>query len=242
MPEGARSACSVRPGAGSVRAESMAEPRAPHPPSDPRPALKRGGLTPREGQDRAIRVQLGAAVGLGLVLVASGLYLWRRPHTSADPLAAEAASASASAAVTSSGPPVVAAADAGSPSPVTLSDAWVLACHDRGPKKTPAEQCDHVQPLEKALTDAVEQSAACVPESVTSGTIEYVADVSFARHKVNVVLPRAGRSVRDRKVLGACASAVRTAMNTVPLEGVEHQHSRYRISVIATYRRSSRGG
>jgi len=219
----------------------MAEPRAPHPPSDPRPVSRRGAFTLREAQDRRLRVQLGAALAVGLVLVASGIYLWRRPHNTAEPSAAEAESASAPLAAAFSGPPV-ATPDAGVPSPVTLSDARVLACQDRGPRKTPVEQCDHVASLEKALTDAVEQSAACVPDSVSSGTIEYVADVSFSRHKVKVVLPRAGRSVRDHKVLGACASAVRTAMSTVPLEGVEHQHARYRISVIATYRRSSRGG
>jgi hypothetical protein len=219
----------------------MAEARAPHPPSDPRPAFKRGGLTLREDQERWVRLRLAAALVLGLVLVASGLYMWRRPRTASDPSAAEAASAPASALAAAPSPPVV-VPDAGNPSPVTMSDPRVVACHDRGPKKTPADQCDHVAPLERALSDAVEQSAACVPESLSSGTIEYVADVSFARRKVNVVLPRAGRSVRDRKVLGACASAVRTAMSTVPLEGVEHQHSRYRISVIATYRRSNRGG
>ncbi len=188
-----------------------------------------------------MRVQLAAALVAGLVLVATGLYLWRRPHLPAEAPATEAASASAPAPVAAAGPPVV-TADAGAPSPVTLSDARVLACHDRGPKKTPVDQCDHVPPLEKALTDAVEQAAACVPESVSSGTIEYVADVSFLRQKVSVVLPRAGRSVRDRKVLGACASAVRSVMSTVPLAGVEHQHARYRISITATYRRSARGG
>jgi hypothetical protein len=216
----------------------MAELRDPHPPSDPRPAMRRGGLAFRDGPERTVRAQLAAALVVGLVLVATGLYLWRRPHLSAEAPATEAASASAPAVAAAAGPPV-AAADAGAP---TLSDARVLACHDRGPKKTPVDQCDHVPPLEKALTDAVEQAAACVPDSVTSGTIEYVADVSFLRQKVSVVLPRAGRSVRDRKVLGACASAVRTAMNTVPFAGVEHQHARYRISVTATYRRSARGG
>ena len=188
-----------------------------------------------------MRVQLAAALVVGLVLVATGLYLWRRPHRPAEASATEAAAASASVVAEAAGPPAV-PADAGSPSPVTLSDARVLACHDRGPKKTPVDQCDHVAPLEKALTDAVEQAAACVPEAGSSATIEYVADVSFLRHKVSVVLPRSGRSVHDRKVLGACASAVRSAMNSVPLAGVEHQHARYRISITATYRRSARGG
>jgi hypothetical protein len=184
-----------------------------------------------------MRVQIAAALLVGLVLVATGLYLWRRPHTPADSTVSDAASASASApSALGSSPSLTSPADAGRPSPVTLSDARVIGCHDRGPKKTPADECDHVAPIEKALANAVEQSASCVPDSVNGGTIEYVADVSFLRHKVNVVLPRGGRSVRDRKVLVACATAVRSAMTAVPLDGLDHQHARYRIAVTATYR------
>jgi hypothetical protein len=196
----------------------------------------------RAAQDRSARTQLGAALLVGLVLIASGLYLWRRPRLQADAATIAETDTSAASAADDAGGRIIAAADAGSPSPITLSDTRVVACHDRGPKKTPADQCDHVATLEKALVNAVEQSAACVPESVGAGTIEYVADVSFSRHKVSVVLPRAGRSVRDLKVVGACATAVRSAMYSVPLEGFDHQHARYKISVTATYRHAVRGG
>jgi hypothetical protein len=219
----------------------MPEGREPsHPPSDPRPTIARGGLVSRAAQDRSVRAQLASAIAVGLVLVASGLYIWRRPPTPRDVLATEAASASPPSADDAGGP--VAAVDAGSASPVMLSDARVVACHDRGPKVTPADQCDHVASIEKALANAVERAAACVPESATGGTIEYVADVSFSRRKVNVILPRAGRSVSDRKVLSACATAVRSVLYRLPLEGVDHQHARYKISVTATYRHVVRGG
>src|SRR5579864_9322636 len=157
-----------------------------HPPSDPRPTIARGGLVSRAAQDRSVRAQLLAALLVGLVLVASGLYLWRRPPAPADPLSSEAALASLSSMAEDAGAPVV-TADAGSSSPVALSDARIVGCHDRGPRKTPAEQCDHVASIEKALVNAVEQSAACVPESTSGGTIQYVADVSFSRRKVIVV-------------------------------------------------------
>jgi len=75
-----------------------------------------------------------------------------------------------------------------------------------------------------------------VPDSSSAGTIEYVADVSFTRHHLRVTLPRAGRSVRDRKVVHACASAVRDGMQSVALDGVDHKHARYSISITATYR------
>jgi hypothetical protein len=229
-------------------AESSAEPREPsHPPSDPQSGLSalsshsRHSRSARNGlgfgeEDRPVRAQLAAALLVGLVLVATGLYLWRRPHTPPDASAAESASASAAALLLADAAVITPApVDAGPASAVTLSDARVLGCHDRGPRKTPADQCDHLASIEQALSRAIEQSAACVPSSAGGGSIEYVADVSFLRHKVKVLLPRAGRSVHDRKAIQACASSVREAMQTVSIEGVDHQHARYQISVTASY-------
>jgi hypothetical protein len=214
-----------------------------HPPSDPRPGITRGGGTAFLGEERPVRIQLIAALLLGLVLVASGLYLWRRPHTPSQTPTAEGLSASDAALVAGdAGAPVIAAADAGSPAPVMLSDARVLGCHDRGPKKTPPEECDHLASVEQALTSAITQAASCVPTAAGGGTIEYVADVSFLHRKLNVLLPRAGRSVHDRKVLHACSTAVRGAMQGLPLDGLDHQHARYRIAITATYRGSGTGG
>jgi hypothetical protein len=213
-----------------------------HPPSDPHVfGRSAGDLLGSRTDDRALRVRIGAAVLVGIVLIASGLYLWRRPHAPAEASVDDAASAFAMAA---EAPPPAPQPDAGS-SPVAMSDARVLGCHDRGPKVTPPDQCDHVVPIEKALSTAVEQAAACVPPgpAASSGagasTIEYVADVSFLHHRLSVTLPHAGRSVHDRKVLRACAAAVRAAMQLTALDGVEHQHAQYRISVTATYRGSA---
>jgi hypothetical protein len=99
-----------------------------------------------------------------------------------------------------------------------------------------------VTSFEKALSAAVEQAATCVPSAGAGGTIEYVADVSFLHRKVNVSLPQAGRSVHDRKVLRACAAAVRGAMQLTSLDGVEHQHAQYKIAVTATYHSLADGG
>jgi hypothetical protein len=220
-----------------------------HPPSDPHGFGRSGGdlLSGSRGlrkssksDDRSLRARIGVAVLAGLVLIAAGLYLWRRPHAPADAAAAgdEAASSSAMAAE-----PVAPAPqpDAGV-SPVALSDARVLGCHDRGPKVTPPDQCDHLAPIEKALASAVEQSAACVSPTAGGGTIEYVADVSFRHHRLSVTLPHEGRSVHDRKALRACAAAVRAAMQLTALDGVEHQHAQYRISLTATYRAAGATG
>jgi hypothetical protein len=227
----------------------MADRREPsHPPSDPHPALAGAGAF-LGGEERPVRLQLVAALLLGLVLVATGLYLWRRPKSTADgsgavngegvPAASAAASSDPGVVVAS---PVAVAAGASTSGPVSLSDARVLACRDPGSKKTAPDQCDHVAKVEQALTTAITQAATCVPAAQGGGTIEYVADVSFSRHKVSVSLPKAGRSVRDLKVLRACSTAVRGALQGLPLDSVDHQHSRYKIAVTATYRGSASGG
>jgi hypothetical protein len=42
-------------------------------------------------------------------------------------------------------------------------------------------------------------------------------------------------------VVGACGAAVREAMDAVALDAAEHEHARYKISVIATYRGKIQG-
>jgi hypothetical protein len=212
----------------------LQRPRDPsHPPSDPHPSL--AGYA---AGDRPARAQLIGALLAGLLLVTAGLYLWRRPSMSTEAGTGEAAGAAASATAVAAFDAMApfAVAEAGVAAPVALSDLRVLGCHDKGPTKTPPDQCDHPGAMEQALSRAIEQAATCVPPSTSSATIEYVADVSFSRRKVRVVLPRAGRSVRDRKVVGACATAVRDVMQDAPFDGADHQHARYKISVIATYR------
>jgi hypothetical protein len=184
---------------------------------------------------RPARAALVGAVVFGLTLVAIGVYLWRRPHTPVDG-AGESARGAPSASSTDDAIPAPAPVEVQPPSPVTLSEARVLGCHDRGPGTTPPDECDRLAPIEQALARVIKQAVACVPDSSSPGSIEYVADVSFTRHRTRVTLPRAGRSVRDRKVVHACASAVRDGMQSVALDGVDHKHARYSISITATYR------
>jgi hypothetical protein len=210
------------------------------PPSDPRPARAKSSGDGFPAEDRPPRAQLIGAAVLGVALVSSGIYLWRRPHTSPDGAVGDAVpSASALAVVDARAP--TALLDAGGPAPVTVTEARVLACHDKGPRKTPAEQCDHVTAVEQALAQAIEQTASCSASSPSGGTIEYVADVSFSRRHVKISLPRGGRSLHDHKVVGACGTAVREAMDAVPLDGADHEHARYKISVTATYRGKTSG-
>ena len=206
-----------------------------HPPSDPHPALTRGSGAGFAADDRPARAQLAAALLVGVVLVGSGLYLWRRPRAPSDAASGEALAPTSAAAMESAAAIVSATPDAGPAAPVRLSDMRILACQDRGPKRTPADQCDHLAPVEQALSRAIEQSATCVPPADAGSSIEYVADVSFSRHKVHVAVPRSGRAIDDRKALAACAAAVRGAMQGVALDSVTHDHARYKIAVTATY-------
>lgn len=205
-----------------------------HPPSEPHPSFSRS-RPPAPSmalEDRPVRVQLIVALVLGLVLVATGL-LWRRPRTSAEGAVAEAGPA-ADAGGPDDGSAHLSAIDA-APPPVALSEPRVLGCHDRGTRVTSPEDCDHLASVEQALSQAIEQAVGCFPATQDGATIEYLADVSFSRHKFRVMLPRAGRSTRDRKVVSACAAAVRESMH-LELEKVDHRHARYEISITATYK------
>ncbi len=214
-----------------------------HPPSAP-PVRRLRHLMP--AKDRPIWVAILAAWLLGLMLVALGVYVWRRPQLAAE--AAEPGDHTPGEAMSPSSAPV-SPPDVAMRSAVIVSDARILACHDRRPKTTPPERCDHLPPIEQALASAITHSVACVSQrstgedsgSISAQTIEYVADVSFSRYRLSLTLPRAGRSLNDRKALGACAAAVRGAMRAFALRGVDHQHARYEIAVTATYALPARG-
>jgi hypothetical protein len=199
------------------------------PPSEPRPTARTSlsGLDP--SLDRPARLPMIVALLLFLVLVAIPLYLWRRPR--AESISA-AASASAELAATAP-PPVTASAPGGEK--VVVADVHVVSCHDPGPKKTAREQCDRVAAIEQGLQKAVEDSASCVPKDAGGGTIQYVADVSFKRKGSALVTPKDGRTLKNAKVVSACQSAVKARLSALALDGVAHQHQRYKLSVTATY-------
>jgi len=214
----------------------MAERESSHPPSDPYPSLTQARSARFASEPMPPRAQLVAATLLGVALLGTGLFLWRRPHGLAGGASDDAPEASANG-FEEVDAGLQASFDAGRPSaPVLLSEARVVGCHDRGPKKTLPYDCDRLVSIEQTLSRAIAQAASCVPGSVPSATIEYVADVSFSRHTLRISLPHGARSVHDRKVVGACAAAVREGVPASSLDGVGHEHARYQISITATYR------
>ncbi len=240
---------------------------APSPPADVKSVapsrLRAGGSDDPDA--RPARLQMIAALVIGLALVAVPLYVWRRPiaaraEKDAAELAASAAAAASAAPIApgsqtlvSPGNPLV-----GPPSAaITLSESRILECHDAGPKKTPAEQCDHLAPIEQAFAKAVTEAASCVPTSAGGGSLVFLADVSFGRKRnpVLVTLPRDGRSLgaslagvssrgrasRDAssaKVVAACAAAVKRTLTSAVGESLAtapHAHTRYKIAITASY-------
>ena len=211
-----------------------------HPPSEPRPSRPRPGESAQidlTTMGRPARLQMFAAATLIVVLAAIPLYLWRRPRAVVEPAREDAGDA-----------PPLGAGDAGPPldpifharrpiemAAVTLANSRVIECHD-GTKRVPAADCDHLVPIEKALATAIESAGTCVPASAGGGTLEYVADVSFARKKNPVLLsmPREVRTLKSNKVASVCATAVKHAFATPPLD-FPHAHARYKVSILATY-------
>jgi hypothetical protein len=215
----------------------MAGPKSSHPPSEPTEERREGGRADSNDTGmagRAMRVQALVASVIGFSLLGVGLYLWRRPHA---PTGRDWPLESAPDAVAADAGTGLSVAEAGSPAgPVVLSEARVIGCHDRGPRKTPPDQCDRPVSVEAALSRAIEKASDCVSAPSEAATIEYVADVSFTRRTVRIGLPRAGRTVHDRKTVAACAAAVRDGMRDTDLTGVSHEHARYEIAISATYR------
>lgn len=201
--------------------------RASVPPSEPRPT-SRASFSAIEAQvDRPARLQMIVAMLLGLVLVAIPLYLWRRPR--AESIAVTTSPEPGQGTLSMMDPPA-------QPEPrVVLAEPKVLACQDPGPKKTPPEQCDRLTDVEKALAKAIEESAACVPAE-TTGSIVYVADVSFRRKTVGVYTPRDGRTIKTTKVVASCQAQVKGKLHGFSLASMPHEHARYKIAVAATYR------
>jgi hypothetical protein len=191
------------------------------------------------GVDRVARLQTIAAVVLGLALIAIPLYLWRRPRSETQPVTSvsdASAPLPVASALASAAPPGVPAAPT-----VTLSDAKVMECHDVGSRRTKPEDCDQLEPVEKAFAEAVTGAGSCVTASSGGGTLVYILDASFGRkrHPLELYVPRDGRLLKNRNAapgaVTACIAAVKKGLESMTLEGVPHAHSRYKIAITTTY-------
>ena len=204
--------------------------RASVPPSEPR-STSRGSFSQLDlSADRPARLQMIVALVLGLVLVAIPLYLWRRPR--AESIAATGSADSGVDPNAAAAPTTTAPVEESKP---TIGDAKSILCQDPGPKKTAPEQCDHVADVEKAFAKAIDEAASCVPKDAGGGTIQFVADVSFKRKALNVATPKEGRTMKNAKVVASCQAAVKSKLQALSLDAVQHTHARYKIAITASY-------
>jgi hypothetical protein len=204
--------------------------RASVPPSEPR-STSRGSFSQLDlSADRPARLQMIVALILGLVLVAIPLYLWRRPR--AESIAATGSADSGVDPSAAAAPTTTTPVDEGKPA---IGEPKSVLCQDPGPKKTAPEQCDHVVDVEKAFAKAIEEAATCVPKDAGGGTIQFVVDVSFKRKALNVATPKEGRTMKNAKVVTSCQSAVKSKLQALSLDAVQHTHARYKIAITATY-------
>lgn len=211
----------------------MRDSQASLPPSEPRPSSRPDSVL---DVDKPLRLQMTVALVLGLVLVMIPLYLWRRPRSAEGTPAVVASSpltASSDTVAPGAAPGVTPAPPPTKPSAVTVSDIRVLACQDRGSKKTPPSECDHLEPVEKAFSKAIVDSGGCVGDK--GGGLTFVADVSFARSHIGVVVAKDGRTIKGGRIAATCAREVQKKLEDVTLGQLTHAHARYKISASATY-------
>lgn len=194
------------------------------PPSEPRGSRTSFSQIDLSTAERPARVQMIVALVLGLVLVAIPLYLWRRPRADTIPL-----STTPSAAAATVEPPAAPA-----PEKPQISETKVILCQDPGPKKTAADQCDHVTDLEKTIVKAIEEAGACA-KGEGGGAIGYVADVSFKRKSIAISTSKEKTTMKSAKAVSACQSAVKGKLGSVAFDSITHSHARYKIGITATY-------
>jgi hypothetical protein len=173
------------------------------------------------------------ALVAGLVLVAVPLYLWRRPDQGArvDPAPLPT---DAGVAVLDGAAPYVPLVDASPSSPsVKLSAFKTVKCQDPGPGKTPPERCDHVTFFEDALARAIRENALCASAGDKGLSVSFVMDMDFRKQKLRLSHGQSSSVGKAKtKELFRC---VERAMPTPDWASIPHQHSRYVVSVTATY-------
>ena len=179
-----------------------------------------------------MRVQVVAGLVAGLILVAVPLYLWRRPQPSSIPVADAAVAPS----VKTAEPPrpvvPVPVVETAPPS-IRLSPFSTIKCQSAGPGRTPPERCDHVTFFEEALSRAIRENASCAPPLPAGGDLSYVLELDFQKKKLNLFQGKSSTIKRDKsKELLRC---VRRALPTPDWSTVPHQHSKYKVSVLASY-------
>jgi hypothetical protein len=199
------------------------------PPSQPPPFRHLG-----TGGQQPVRLQLILGLVVGLVLVAVPLYLWRRPEPDASSPPDAGPSDAGIVSSVDGAVPYVPLLDAAAVAPrVKLGPFQTIRCEDPGPGRTPPERCDHIGFFESALARAIEENVLCAPTSKQGVTVSFVLELDFRKKKHKIYHGKSSSLSREQtQSLFRC---VRRAMPTPDWASVPHQHSRYVVSVVASY-------
>lgn len=184
--------------------------------------------------DAPSRVHLAIALVGGLTLIAVPLLLWVGPTSGGGDAPAASASASNSAPVApvaSVDPSLDGLEEGTATKGVELGKVWIDQCQKPGPGRTPAEQCDRQPWFEEALVRAIHENSACAPEK--AGTMSVTMRVDYRRREVKVFAGKSG-SIRGRPAQGF-VKCVNRSIPAPDWSGIEHQHTKYIIAVMATF-------
>jgi hypothetical protein len=187
---------------------------------------------------RDVRLQAALALLIGIALVAVPLFIWGRGKKKHGAEEAAAASASAS---EDAGAPTVVFGDAGAQVSVdaggrlvTFGEPKYLKCQDTGPGKTSPDKCDHLGPIEEAVTKAIaDRATTCLPALKQNAAINVIVDVSFKKKKFHLTAGKDGTTIpaAQRKKVLAC---IEKGMAAPSWDTLTHAHQRYVFQFLAT--------
>ncbi|HTM43358.1 MAG TPA: hypothetical protein VL137_00310 [Polyangiaceae bacterium] len=182
--------------------------------------------------DSPIRGQVVVGFVVALVAIGVPMYFMRRPNLDAPAPVPSAAKPALPVGVKLS--PI----DAGAPKPrVRLGSAQRIQC-GASPKQRGNEgpQCDPLPVFEHALKRAILAQVDCAP-AVGEGSINFVLNINFANHSLNVFPGKSGSWYGPQaKKAAAC---VEKAIAPIKWETVAHRYRFYTLAVSATYAQPS---
>jgi hypothetical protein len=193
------------------------------------PAIRRLGLRSSTHIERPIRLQVGLAFAVALMLLAIPLYLLRRPE---EPKSAPAAKPPAF----GFSPSVPVAQKPGEGDErLSLGEPVRVRCSSspsvRGQE---GRLCDGLLPIEEGLKKAIVETIDCAPSTGAAGTLNYVLKADFAQKTLHV-FPGASGDWKGPSARRA-AKCVKQALSMPDWDRIEHRYRYYEIALLVTYR------
>jgi hypothetical protein len=207
----------------------MAGPPRPKFSSHPsEPAIRRLGLRSSTHIERPLRLQVGLAFSVALVLLAIPLYLLRRPAQPSDAPPMKPPTFGFA-------PTVPVSAGDASDERLSLAEPVRVRCSSapsvRGQE---GRLCDGLLPIEEGLKKAILETVDCAPRAAVVGTINYVLKVDFSQKTLHV-FPGASGDWKGPSARRA-AKCVKQALSMPDWDRIEHRFRYYELAVSTTYR------